>query len=312
MSKKTWAIIISATVVVTLFVFSCMWVTRPASNSYALQVLEEAKGRQDQSIISVSPMATDTSKMSDEDKMAEKVSYILMNDEEFVSAMKTPEVPIEEYKAYTDQRIADLEDEIKSLKSELEKALAEKPAPEAPKAEEVKPAVAEKPVAPKAPSVSVSVALSIDKKEVVTVAPSIEEPAKPAPEAPKAAEAKPAPEAPKAAEAKPAPAVPAEPAQAEAVIPEAPVVPEPVAEVKPAPAVPAAPSIKVVTAVVTTTEPVVEEVPTVERPVVEVKAPLSAPTFASVEAELTEQEIVEARNKARDAEIEKVMDWLGL
>ena len=87
MSKKAWAVIIAVTAVVTVFTFGAMWTTRPNSSTgeYAEQVLEAAKSRQSEPLVSVNePLKTDVEAMSDEDVMAGKVAVILSSDDKFI------------------------------------------------------------------------------------------------------------------------------------------------------------------------------------------------------------------------------------
>ena len=99
MRKKTLAAILAFTIIITMFIFCAMYLTRPDSNAYSLQILEEARQRQNKSLISVTaPLNTDTYQMSQEERMAEKVAEILSSDAAFASGVK--DVIIEDVEAY--------------------------------------------------------------------------------------------------------------------------------------------------------------------------------------------------------------------
>lgn len=90
MSKKSGSVILSITVVLTLFVAASVFLLSPArgSDSFASAVMDEAKKRQNSSVVTVSgTLETDTSVRSDEERMAEKVSGILLEDQGFVEGI---------------------------------------------------------------------------------------------------------------------------------------------------------------------------------------------------------------------------------
>lgn len=89
MRKKTLASILTFTIVLTLFAFCALYLTRPESNSYSLKILEEARLRQKSSLISVSaPLETDVTQLTQEERIAIKVAEILSSDALFVSDVK--------------------------------------------------------------------------------------------------------------------------------------------------------------------------------------------------------------------------------
>lgn len=89
MRKKTLAAFIVFTFILTMFVFYVMYSTRPESNSYTLQVLEEARNRQNMSLVSVdAPLNTDTYQMTQEERIAKEVAAILSEDASFASDVK--------------------------------------------------------------------------------------------------------------------------------------------------------------------------------------------------------------------------------
>ena len=99
MRKKTLAAILALTIIITMFMFCAMYLTRPESSAYSLQVLEEARQRQNKSLISVTaPLNTDTSQMSQEERIAAKVAEILSADAMFASDVK--DVIIEDVETY--------------------------------------------------------------------------------------------------------------------------------------------------------------------------------------------------------------------
>lgn len=108
MRKKTLAAIVTLTVIMTMFVFCAMWITRPESSSYSLQILEEARERQKKSLITVTaPLNTDTYQMSQEERIAQKVAELLSSDNLFIKDVK-------------DVLIADVESTMSSLGAEAE------------------------------------------------------------------------------------------------------------------------------------------------------------------------------------------------
>lgn len=89
MRKKTLAAFIVFTFILTMFVFYVMYSTRPESSSYTLQVLEEARNRQNMSLVSVdAPLNTDTYQMTQEERIAKEVAAILSEDASFASDVK--------------------------------------------------------------------------------------------------------------------------------------------------------------------------------------------------------------------------------
>ena len=89
MGKKTRVALLTITVVLTLFTFVSMYMTRPGHSDWAKKVLEEAAARQNQSLVSVKePLETDTKVLSEEEKMAEKVAAILSDDSSFNDKVK--------------------------------------------------------------------------------------------------------------------------------------------------------------------------------------------------------------------------------
>lgn len=109
MRRKTLAALVTATFILTVFVFCAMWVTRPESSSYSLQVLEEARNRQKQSLVSVSaPLNTDTYQMTQEERIAAMVAEILSSNDEFIGDVKDVLIDDVEYK------MAEIGDEVRS------------------------------------------------------------------------------------------------------------------------------------------------------------------------------------------------------
>ncbi len=105
MGKKTRVALLTITVVLTLFTFVSMYITRPGHSDWAKKVLEEAAARQNQSLVSVQePLETDTKVLSDEEKMAEKVAAILAEDSSFNDKVKN-------------NIVEDIKDELETWKS---------------------------------------------------------------------------------------------------------------------------------------------------------------------------------------------------
>lgn len=107
MGKRTRVSLLTITVVVTIFTFCSMWLTRPGHSQWAAKVLEEAAARQSQSLVTVKePLETDTKVLSDEEKMAEKVAALLTSDNTFNNNVK-------------DNITADIKDELEAWKESV-------------------------------------------------------------------------------------------------------------------------------------------------------------------------------------------------
>lgn len=90
MSRKIGSVILTITVVLTVFTAGALYLSSPerGSDSLVSQILDEARNRQDSSIVTVSePLETDLAVRSEEEKMAEKVSSILLEDQNFLNTI---------------------------------------------------------------------------------------------------------------------------------------------------------------------------------------------------------------------------------
>lgn len=90
MSRKIGSVILTITVVLTVFTAGALYLSSPerGSDSLVSQILDEARNRQDSSIVTVSePLETDLAVRSAEEKMAEKVSSILIEDQNFLNTI---------------------------------------------------------------------------------------------------------------------------------------------------------------------------------------------------------------------------------
>lgn len=85
MGKQLRYILLSFTVVLAIFLFALLWQVRPGHDS---SILNEARARQQKTLLEVQkPLVTDVVELSEEEKMSEKVSDILLTDEAFASAV---------------------------------------------------------------------------------------------------------------------------------------------------------------------------------------------------------------------------------
>ncbi|MBQ0071898.1 MAG: hypothetical protein KBS81_08635 [Spirochaetales bacterium] len=127
MSKKSGAIILTATATVTVFAAAAAIFLGPArgSDSFSAEVLENARKRQNYSVASVpQPLETDLQVLSDEERMAEKVASILKDDAAFLGTVGDKSAE------YVGEKISDLEeiyssDMIKRMDEKSEAALQE-------------------------------------------------------------------------------------------------------------------------------------------------------------------------------------------
>lgn len=116
MSKKSDSVIITITVTITIFVALAAFFLRPSgtADKYSSEIFEEAKNRQSiQPQVVTEKLETDITVLSDEDKMAQKVSEKLIDDEAFVSEVS------QKGEAYISSRLD-------SFESELTKKIEEK------------------------------------------------------------------------------------------------------------------------------------------------------------------------------------------
>lgn len=107
MSRKAGLAIISITLTVTACLAVAMFILNPnaGEDSLGARILAEAKARQSESIITVpEPLKTDIVALTEEEKMAEKVSVILSSDEAFVADIGSQAAPV------VGEKISDLED----------------------------------------------------------------------------------------------------------------------------------------------------------------------------------------------------------
>lgn len=142
MSRKSSTVCLSATITLAVFVAVAAFIINPyrGNNNYSSQVLDEAKNRQTLSVASVpEPLETDIEARKSEDKMAEKVSAILKEDDDFVNTMgeksanyvasQMPEIEekysqdmldkIAEGKRANDSAIASLESDLNETKNSI-------------------------------------------------------------------------------------------------------------------------------------------------------------------------------------------------
>lgn len=111
MDKKARVILLTITVVLTLFTFVSMCLTRPGHSELAEKVLKAAAERQSQSLVSINePLETDTAVLSAEEKMASSVAEILKADSEFNGYVKDTakaiaDIELDEWKKSTKAEI---------------------------------------------------------------------------------------------------------------------------------------------------------------------------------------------------------------
>lgn len=137
MNKKAWLIILAVTSAVTVFALCSTWVLRPNSSTaaYADQVFQEAKERQNSSIVSVSePLKTNVDEMSEEDRLVSKVVALLSVDDAFLTntANKIKADIDDELDSwgsdYRDEILKEVEKEGDSYKAEINEELNAKEA----------------------------------------------------------------------------------------------------------------------------------------------------------------------------------------
>lgn len=107
MSRKSNTVLLTTTITLTVFVAALVLFFNPnmGLDSYSSQVLNEAIDRQNTPLISVTqPLVTDTEVIREEEKMAQKVSEILQNDESFISNVGDSSV------GYIDSRMGEIEE----------------------------------------------------------------------------------------------------------------------------------------------------------------------------------------------------------
>ena len=105
MSKSARIVTLTVTTVLTVAVFAMLWMVRPSEDN---QVLQAARERQAESLITVSePLETDIATLSEQEKFANEVQAVLLNDatfrreleaiilsdEEFISRVKDAIMP---------------------------------------------------------------------------------------------------------------------------------------------------------------------------------------------------------------------------
>lgn len=129
MSRKSNTVLLTTTITLTVFVAALVLFFNPnmGLDSYSSQVLNEAIERQNTPLINVTqPLVTDTEVIREEEKMAQKVSEILQNDESFISNVGDSSV------GYIDSRMGEIEekysqnmiDRINSVDQKREEAVA--------------------------------------------------------------------------------------------------------------------------------------------------------------------------------------------
>ena len=106
MSRRSGTVVLTLTVTVTVFVAAMAVVTNPklGEEAYSSKVLEEARMRQNVTVVSVpAPLETDVSVLREEDIMAGKVSQILLEDQEYLGVIS------DKGAEYVGNKISDLE-----------------------------------------------------------------------------------------------------------------------------------------------------------------------------------------------------------
>ena len=133
MSRKSSAVILGITVVLTLFIAGAAFFFNPnaESDSLSSRILEEAQKRQNETVSSVTEeLETDLTVRTDDEKTAAAVAEILKNDDEFLSAVSSKNADYvdsklseqnEKVNAALDEKTAELEKNVDDKISSLEK-----------------------------------------------------------------------------------------------------------------------------------------------------------------------------------------------
>ena len=133
MSRKSSAVILGITVVLTLFIAGAAFFFNPnaESDSLSSRILEEAQKRQNETVSSVTEeLETDLTVRTDDEKTAVAVAEILKNDDEFLSAVSSKNADYvdskisqqnEKVNAALDEKTAELEKSVDDKISSLEK-----------------------------------------------------------------------------------------------------------------------------------------------------------------------------------------------
>lgn len=129
MMRRSSTVILSATITLAIFVAVSAFIVNPnrGGDNYSSQVLEEAQNRQTLTVANVpEPLETDVEARKDEDKMAEKVSTILKEDDDFSSTMgeKSTEYVISKMPEIEEKYAQDIDSKIESVKSENSSSIA--------------------------------------------------------------------------------------------------------------------------------------------------------------------------------------------
>lgn len=122
MSRKSSLIVLSATVVLTLFIAAAAYFYNPyrGSAAYSAEVRAEADKRQGQSLVSVTePLDTDLASRENDDKIASRVASKLSDDEAFLTSVGDKSVE------YVDSRMGDIEEKYAQSTDEKIAASAE-------------------------------------------------------------------------------------------------------------------------------------------------------------------------------------------
>ena len=122
MSRKSSVIVLSATVVLTLFIAVTAYFYNPQRGNavYSAEVKSEAEKRQGQSLVSVTePLDTDLQSRQNDDKIADRVAAKLTEDDSFMTAVGDRSVE------YVDSKMGDIESKYASSTDEKISSAAE-------------------------------------------------------------------------------------------------------------------------------------------------------------------------------------------
>ncbi len=123
MSRKSSAVILGITVVLTLFIAGAAFFFNPnaESDSLSSRILEEAQKRQNETVSSVSEeLETDLTVRADDEKTAAAVAEILKRDDEFLSAVSAKNTD------YVESKLREEREAVDAKTAELEKSMDEK------------------------------------------------------------------------------------------------------------------------------------------------------------------------------------------
>ncbi len=127
MSRKSSAVILGITVVLTLFIAGAAFFFNPnaESDSLSSRILEEAQKRQNETVSSVTEeLETDLTVRGDDEKTAAAVAEILKNDDEFLSAVSAKNAD------YVDSKLSEQNEKVNAAldekTTELEKSVGDK------------------------------------------------------------------------------------------------------------------------------------------------------------------------------------------